>query len=150
MRLAFRHSIRHPLYPGLKPAPAVDAKAPTSALTGTYTELTRAAARGVQVARAVFLQQSPTDPFPTEEQRESLWEMFEVPVLAMLVDHRGSVIGHECELQEGYHLKEDSVGGLPFARVESGLCECGRPGPRLMPAEDTSMTELVSLASAAD
>jgi hypothetical protein len=149
MRLGFRRRIRHPLYPALKAAPAAEAEALSAALTGTYMELVRAASMGVRAARAVFPVQSLASPFLTEEQRETLWEMFEVPALAMLVDHHGSVIGHECELQEGFHLAEGSESGLLCGRVETSLCECGRPGSRLLPLEDT-LPEPVSLASAAD
>jgi hypothetical protein len=150
MRFAFRRRIRHPFYPALKPAPAVEAKEPTSSLTGTFAELSRAAAAGVQVDRAVFPLHSPARPFLSGDERDALWDMFEVPVLAMLVDHRGTVVGYECELQEGFHLKQDLTGGLLFGRLESSLCECGRPGLRLMPPDEGAMPEMVSLAAAAD
>jgi len=148
MLLAFRRRIRHPFYPALKPASAVDAQATPSSLTGTFAELSRAAAAGVRVERAVFPQYSPANPFPSEGERDALWSMFEVPVMAMLVD-QGGVIGYECEMQEGFHLKEESAGGRLSGRLEHSLCECGRPGPRLMPAGEAT-PELVSLASAAD
>jgi hypothetical protein len=142
--------MRHPLYPALKPAPAAEARSLSTALAGTYDELVRAASVGAQVARAVFPVHDPSDPFPSEDQREALWDMFKVPVLAMLVDNRGSVIGYECETQEGFHLNEEFAGDVSFGRVESSLCECGRHGRRLMPAEDAFLPEPVSLASAAD
>jgi hypothetical protein len=150
VRHVFQRRIRHPFYPALKPAPAADAKELSSALTGTFAELEKASAAGVQVARAVFPLHSPASPFLTSEQRDALWAMFEVPVLAMLIDHRGSVIGYECELQEGFHLKEEFAGGLLFGRIESSLCECGRPGPRLMPPEEHDMPQPLSLSAAAD
>jgi hypothetical protein len=149
MRLEFRRRIRHPFYPAVKPAPAVDAEGLSAALAGTFAELAQAARAGVQVARAVFPLHSPASPFLSDEQRDALWAMFEVPVQAMLVDRRGSVIGYECELQEGYHVKEEFMGGLLLGRMESSLCECGRPGPRLMPAEAAEEV-VVSRASAAD
>ncbi len=121
----------------------------TSALTGTFAELARAAEANVQAARAIFPLHSPSSPFLSHEQRDALWGMFEVPVLAMLVDHRGAVIGYECELQDGYHLRKEFRGGLLFGRVDSSLCECGRPGPRLMRAGAPEPVA-VSRAAAAD
>jgi hypothetical protein len=150
MPLGFRRRIRHPFYPALKPAPATGARALASALSGTYAELIHASDAGVQVARAVFPLHTPARPFPTGEERDALWSMFEVPVLALLLDDRGAVIGYECELQEGYHLKDDAAAGLPEGRIESSLCECGRTGPRLMPAKEDLMPMLDSRSAAAD
>jgi hypothetical protein len=142
--------MRHPFYPGLKPAPANGAGALVSALSGTYAELIHASDAGVQVARAVFPLHNQASPFLASGEREALWSMFEVPVLALLLNDRGAVIGYECELQEGYHLKDEAADGLPAGRIESSLCECGRPGPRLMPPEEELMPMLESRSAAAD
>ena len=48
---------------------------------------------------------------------------------------RGNVVGYECETQDGMHLRADYAAGLLFGNVEWKLCECGRPGPRLMPPQ---------------
>ena len=36
-------------------------------------------------------------------------------------------------MQEGIHLQDHYSAGLLFGNIELTLCECGRPGPRLMP-----------------
>jgi hypothetical protein len=133
MRLVFRRRIQHPYYPELKPAPAVETTERAVSLFGTFAELSHAAATGVQVGRAVFPLLSPANPFLGEEQRDALWGMFEVPVLPLLVDHGGHVIGYECELQAGFHMREDFRAGMLLGRTEEGLCDCGRAGVRLMP-----------------
>jgi hypothetical protein len=133
MRL-FRRAIRHPFYPRLKLAPAARAQDRCPALTGTFEELSEAAAAGRRAARAVFPLQHATTPFPTDEQRDALWAMFHVPVLAILLDGRDGVIGYECEVQEGFHLAEGFTDGLLFGTLDCTICECGRPGPRLLPA----------------
>ena len=78
----------------------------------------------------------------TEEQRDRLWTLYQVPVYAMLVDCDNRLVGFECEAQNGFHVR-----GKVFS--ESPLCECGRPGrllhtetakaipaPRLQPASE--------------
>jgi len=150
MPLGFRRRIRHPFYPTLKPVPANGAGALASALSGTYAELIHASDAGVQVARAVFPTHNQANPFLTSGEREALWSIFEVPVMALLVDDRGAVIGYECELQEGYHFRDDAAGGLPEGRIESSPCECGRPGVRLMPPEEELLPILESRSAAAD
>jgi hypothetical protein len=134
--LAFRRRIRHPFYPAVKPAPAAAARSVSPALYGAFEELSAASETGVRVSRAVFPTRRPASPFLTESQRDALWQMFRVPIYALLLDGAGKVVGYECETQDGMHLKKEYAEGLLFGNVESGLCECGRPGPRLMrPAE---------------
>ncbi len=94
-----------------------------------------ASAVGARVARAVFPVRALASPFLSETQRDALWNMFRVPVYALLLDARGAVVGYECEAQNGLHIRDDYAAGLPFGHVESTLCECGRPGLRLMPPE---------------
>jgi hypothetical protein len=133
VRIPFLRRIRHPFYPALKPAAAPAATTGSPALYGAYEELRHAARAGIRAERAVFALKSATEPFLTSRQRDTLWAMFQVPVYTLLVDGRGSVVACECEAQAGLHLMAGHTGVL-FGRVESKLCECGRPGPRLLPA----------------
>ena len=128
----FGHSLRHPLYPGLKLVPAVRATTRYPALTGTFRELTDAAAAGAGAERGVFPVNGAVRPFLEDEQREALWALFGVPVLVILLDGRGRVMGWECEVQDGFHFAQDHHAGLLFGTVETATCECGRPGPRLL------------------
>jgi hypothetical protein len=105
----------------------------SAAVYGAFEELSLASEMGVRVSRAVFPLRRPSNPFLTETQRDALWDMFQVPIYALLVDARGRVVGYECETQDGIHLRDDYAAGLLFGNIESELCECGRPGPRLMP-----------------
>jgi hypothetical protein len=133
VRISFLRRIRHPFYPALKPAAASAATTGRPALYGHYEELRHAAGTGIRAERAVFALKNATNPFLTGRERDALWAMFQVPIYTLVVDGRGSVVACECEAQEGLHLTEGHTGVL-FGRVESKLCECGRPGPRLMPA----------------
>lgn len=122
------------MYPAVKPAPATGAANDSPALYGPFEELTTAAANGIRAARAVFPLLDLSRPFLSEPRRETLWRLFRVPIYPILLDRQGSIVAYECEVQEGLHLREGYVGTL-FGRVEHSLCECGRPGPRLMPAK---------------
>jgi hypothetical protein len=135
VRIPFLRRIRHPFYPALKPAAASAATANTPALYGNYEELSHAADTGVRAERAVFALKGAAEPFLTGRERDRLWTLYQVPIYALLVDGDGSVVAFECEAQDGLHLKEGYADGVLFGRVESKLCECGRPGPRLVPAE---------------
>lgn len=125
MTFWFRPRIRHPFFPGLNPTPAGEAKEHVNALCGAFIELEKAAANGISAERAVFvLVEREGTPF-TVAQRDRLWELFQTPVYAILTASDGSVVGFECEVQDGFHLP-----GKPAADAET-VCECGRPGPLL-------------------
>jgi hypothetical protein len=125
--------MRHPFHPGLKLTSAVSPDAGTPALYGEFEQLLDAARSGVRVDRAVFALRRGASPFLTEPERDTLWDSYQVPVYTLLLGRDGDPIAFECEAQDGLHLRDDYCGGLPFGRVESRLCECGRPGRRLMP-----------------
>jgi hypothetical protein len=128
----FGRGFRHPFYPALQLSPAGRAKKRCPAVAGTFRELEVAARAGVEAIRAVFPLHRPTRPFLEEEEREALWSMFRVPVIAILLDGRGDAVGWECEVQDGFHLAPDYNAGLLFGSFESATCDCGRPGPRLV------------------
>lgn len=116
------------------------AKGVPLALYGPVPDLEAAAGAGAHAARAIFPVLGLSRPFLDEARREELWAKFQVPIYALLVDGRGEVVGYECEAQDGIHLREDYAARLLTGHVESSLCECGRPGPRLMP-EKTAARE---------
>ena len=130
MHFSFRPRIRHPFFPGLSPTPAGKAKEDCAALYGTFAELVRAADTGIHTARAVFVtllqDQSPL----SDRDRDTIWELFEVPVLVLVLDDKGRVIAYECEAQSGLHVDPKS----PLPSAIAANCECGRPGMKLSPA----------------
>jgi hypothetical protein len=101
------------------------------AVAGTFGELARAAAAGVEARRAVFVLTRAGE-FPSDGERDELWRLFQVPVLALLVDRGGHIVGWECEAQNGLHVAAAS--GLRTGLRQESACACGRPGARLMPA----------------
>lgn len=125
--------MQHPFYPGLNLAPAAAADHSAPALYGAFEELLDAARSGARVDRAVFALRRAPSPFLTGPERDALWDSYQVPVYTLLVGRDGDPIAFECEAQDGLHLRDDYPGGLLFGRIESHLCECGRPGRRLMP-----------------
>ena len=130
MRLRLlRSPIRHPFYPGLAVRLAAVCKGPCTGLSGTFRELTRAATAGARARRMILALHYPGTPFLSETQRDQLWQMFQVPVLAVLLDRSGHLLAYECEAQSGLHVGPQAPWS---ARVlESAPCECGRPGLRL-------------------
>ena len=149
MRLKILFPLRHPLYPDWVMTPARAARGRTTALSGTYRELVRAASSGVSAGRAVFVMHSPDTPLLSDADRDVLWNAFQVPVFACLLDAEGRLVGYECEAQDGLHIgtacpdgshkmrifHEDSILGyrIPLDQtvLETSPCECGRPGHRL-------------------
>ena len=126
MFFSFGSRIRHPFFPGLATTPAVGAKQHCTALYGSVRELDRAAEGGIHVRRAVFVTHSEGEPFLTMSDRDALWEKFQVPVLAMLLDRAGRVVAYECEVQDGLH-----VGPKHPASCDAEICGCGRPGGKI-------------------
>ncbi len=92
-----------------------------------------------------------------DEEREELWEVFQVPVFEQLCDHRGRLLAHECEARQGLHIGDGQtwivdlqarlwhsqgrnvINRNKVAPEATGLygsvllegCPCGQPGPRL-------------------
>ena len=138
MRLRLlRSPVRHPFYPGLPVTLAARYKGPCVGLSGTLHELTRAATAGARVRRMIFALHYPGSPFLSETQRDQLWQMFQVPVLAVLLDRDGRLLAYECEAHSGLHVEpqapwSDSV-------LESAPCECGRPGLRVKLAAQATL-----------
>ena len=124
-----RPPIRHPFYPGLAVTLAVTSKGPCAGLSGTYRDLARAATAGARARRMILALHYPGTPFLSETQRDQLWQMFQVPVLAVLLDRSGHLLAYECEAQLGLHVGPQAPWSATV--LESTPCECGRPGPRL-------------------
>lgn len=123
MLFPFGSRIRHPFYPRLAPTPAVDADRPCIALYGTFRELERTA---VPVRRAVFVVHSEGQRLLSTRERDLLWEKFQVPIFALLLDSSGRVIAYECEVQDGLHFDHSAA-----TVSETEICDCGRPGRKL-------------------
>jgi len=131
VRFLFQQRIRHPFFPDLAATPAQGARGRPIAVAGTFAELARAAAAGVEARRAVFVLSRQED-FPGDGERDELWRLFQVPVFALLLDRTGAIVAWECEAQNGLHV--EARGGVRLGTWEESPCPCGRPGARLMPA----------------
>jgi hypothetical protein len=130
MRLRLlRSPIRHPFYPGLAVTLAVECKGPCAGLSGTLRDLTRAATAGARARRMILALHYPGFPFLGETERDQLWQLFQVPVLAMLLDRNGCLLAYECEAQSGLHVGPRAPWSAGV--LESAPCECGSPGLRL-------------------
>jgi hypothetical protein len=93
----------------------------------------------------------------TEAGRDTLWQVFEVPIFEQYLGADGSLLAWECEAHAGLHTIEDNaiVEQSPDSeliltsltdrrhptirlvtslavRLQPGACECGQPGPRLI------------------
>ena len=124
------------------------------ALSGTCQELVRAANAGVRPTHAVLVLHHPDSRLLTPADRDALWDLFQVPLFALLLDGEGRLVGYECEVHDGLHIvascpdtsdrqlisSEDSVLGyrVPLEKfsLESTPCECGRPGQRIRYIEE--------------
>jgi hypothetical protein len=150
MQIRIRFPLRHPFFPDWAATPTRLARRDCPTLSGNFQELSSAAASGIRPSRAVFVMHTPESPFLTDRDRDTLWDAFQVPVFALLLDGEGRLVGYECEVHDGLHIGsscpntdaqegiltgEDSVLGyrIPMDRfvVDSSPCECGRPGQRL-------------------
>jgi hypothetical protein len=147
--IRFGSRIRHPFFSDWVATPAIEALEGRKyiALSGTVSQLMDAAADEVRAVRAVYVVRSVQHPFLTESERETVWRAFQVPVFTVLLGARGRALAFECEAQDGLHVAVNCLAGAAWtaffeegerptttvaAPVDSGLCECGRPGHRLM------------------
>ncbi len=147
--IRFGSRIRHPFFTDWLATPAVETEGPRkyTALSGTVSQLMDAADSAVRATRAVYVLRSAEHPFLSESEREVVWGTFQVPVFTVLLGGRGKPLAYECEAQEGLHMAVNCLAGPGWAAffeegerptctvvavVESNLCECGRPGHRLV------------------
>jgi hypothetical protein len=136
MVIRFRPDYRHPFFADVRATPAPLARGECTAIIGTYRELMEAAASGARVKRYVYVLHGSETPFLSEEQRDSLWTRFEVPVFALMLGRRGRLVAWECEVHDGLHTDSRHC-DMPrlVRRVDSAQCDCGRPGNRLIVAQ---------------
>jgi len=91
-------------------------------------------------------------PMLSAEDRELLWDAFQVPVWEQCRCWDGTLFAEECEAHEGLHLRD---GTYPVAPPGSVVlyerCACGDPTPRIIAAETSSARpkELAAAAAAA-
>ncbi len=109
----------------------------------------------------------------TAEQRDELWDRYQVPVFEHFVGTDGRVIASECEVHNGLHIRLDgailemvgdeilltSLSDLeaPAIRVRTGLkgpieyeaCNCGRVEPRIFTVRSVQETPELRIAAVA-
>jgi len=124
--------MRHPFFPGPAAYPAADTPTSCAAIVGAFAEILDAHRRGVRPQRAVFVMRAFENPQLRPEERDQLWDLFAVTVLTVLVDAEGVPAGFECEAQDGLHVSTRLAEALGLPEAGQTLCNCGRPGPRLM------------------
>ena len=131
--------------------------APLDVLLGWAAGAARRGPRAIPaVPRALIAFTGLEGPGLPDSARDLLWQAFEVPLFEQRLGADGSVLAWECEAHEGLHVVErnavfeQSSNSLliltsltdrrhPLLRLiagftgtlETGVCGCGRPGPRL-------------------
>jgi hypothetical protein len=102
-----------------------------AALSGTFDELVGAAEVGVLAERAVFPILRQSGEWLSLSKRDRLWDLFHVPIYAVRMDSKKRIEAFECEAQDGMHLADWLA---PQPGLNGSLCDCGRPGARVMGA----------------
>jgi hypothetical protein len=106
--------------------------------------------------RALFIRIGFDEGLLAPIERDGLWQRHGVPMFEHLIGMDGELLGWECETHCGLHISEEnaifeSEGGELLltsltdlvqptlqvrtgwsARIETELCDCSRPGPRLI------------------
>ena len=145
MRVRIRVPLRHPFHPEWVATTARVAKGRCAVLSGSFAQLVKGAAAGVQAECAVFALEYPDRPFLDQHERDVLWQAFQVPVFALLLDRKGRLTAWECEAQEGLHVGGAWTGEALWVHrllasgweLDDTPCECGRPGRRLLRVRET-------------
>src|SRR6185369_9281330 len=100
MHIKIRFALRHPFFPDWPATPTRLAKGHCAALSGNVQELMGVNRFDVRPSRAVFALHYPESQFLTPADRDTLWEMFQVPVYGLLLDGEGRLVGYECEAHD--------------------------------------------------
>jgi len=127
-------------------------------LVGSFAALLRLTSAPPSIRRIVVSSRVTTGVL-SEEQREALWQAFELPVFERLIGLDGELLAWECAAHAGLHLEAEhaliegpngdeaemvltSLAGLryPLVRLRTGLvarcdtarCGCGEHSPRLL------------------
>jgi hypothetical protein len=71
----------------------------------------------------------------SEDDRESLWRAFRVPVFEQRIDESCNLIAQECEAHDGLHIESPQASPREGELIETTPCGCGRKTPRLIAPE---------------
>src|SRR5262245_30622004 len=104
MRRLLRSGPRHPLFETWRTTRAAKASGLCVAASGAYREWIAAASRGVTATHALFPVLRQGGDLLTTHERDQLWERWQVPVYALVLDNTARVVAYECEAQEGLHV----------------------------------------------
>lgn len=109
--------------------------------------------------RALFIRTGVDEGLMTPGERDALWQRYGVPMFEHLVGMDGQLLAWECETHSGLHVVEENsaieivesellLTSLTdvvqptiqtrtgwAARIETEVCDCGRPGRRLLGLE---------------
>ena len=79
----------------------------------------------------------------TENDRESLWRDFRLPVFEQIIGPSGDLLAAECEAHDGLHVESSD---LPLERetVDRSPCPCGRTTPRIAVARGAELERRVA------
>lgn len=111
------------------------------AIAGTKKQLFELAGSPVrpELTHAVICLGRQSDPLLTEEERQRLWRVFEVPVFEQIIGPQGELLASECEAHDGLHIHvpeftldiETEEEPPRSFHIETKRCACGRRSPRL-------------------
>ena len=112
--------------------------------------------------RALFIRTGVDEGLLSSMERDGLWHRHGAPMFEHLVGMDGELLAWECETHCGLHIVEENAvfeiieGELLLtsltdlvqptiqmrtgwtARIDTEMCDCGRPGPRLMGIHEVS------------
>lgn len=98
------------------------------AIAGSYAQLTALSGLTVNAAVIVFTEAGTQTLSPV--QRDTLWDLYRVPIFEQLLTADGRLLATECEAHDGLHIVEDhpAIGALSLTDEP---CACGQNSRRI-------------------
>ena len=112
-------------------------------VAGTIAQLRKLALEPVPVTvrNAIVLFTYEGEAGLTEADRDLLWDVFGVPAFEQYLTERNRLIASECDAHEGLHIN-GTYARREGWQVDSSLCLCGDPRPRLLRVPEFAAPEL--------
>jgi hypothetical protein len=107
------------------------AKFAPESVAGTLEQLDALASENISLTHSIIVLEGVGSPRITAQDRDRLWQAFEVPLFEQMIGKGGELLAFECEAHDGLHIASPNFHAAPD-EIDESTCGCGLSSPRLI------------------
>jgi hypothetical protein len=100
-------------------------------IAATLPQLVALASAGIPLTHSIIVLERAGDPHVSPQDRDRLWQAFEVPLFEQMIGPECELLAFECEAHDGLHIASPNLKATPD-EIDGSLCGCGLTTPRLI------------------